>query len=674
MEDVAHRLLAQNSHLPPGMANMKRIIVAALSVCALMLCQQGYTQPIANLDTSTTNLVTKPRCKNWQPERQLLFGDLHVHTKYSLDASTQGTRTSPADAYRFAKGGRLPVQPWLPDGEALRELQLERPLDFAAVTDHAELFGERDICLDPSQRGYGSWQCRLYRGWPRGAFFLFNTKAAMAGRLGFCGEDGEYCRQAALRPWQDIQTSAEVAYDRSDDCEFTSFVAYEWTGAAENLANLHRNIIFRNASVPALPVSFIDAPSAPQLWDGLDAQCGKASALKNCEVLVIPHNSNLSDGYMFALNEEGNNDPSREAQRARLERVVEIMQHKGSSECYYDPLQSEDELCGFEQLPYGSFRSKFLGKLSPSLSEPAGPKSGFLREVLRDGLAYANSSDSGLNPLAFGFIASSDTHISAPGAVSEEEFLGHGGAGMPAGESVPPGLPDDIEFNPGGLAAVWAEENSRDAIFDALLRREVYATSGPRIALRVFAGEELPSDLCERTDFAKVGYETGVPMGGELQLNSSSAPRIAVMAAMDPGTAKRPGLPLQTLQIVKGSVDSEGQRSETVIDIASSGKPATVDINSCQTQGSGAAQLCSVWQDPDFDPEARHYYYARAVEVPRCRWSQQLCVAAAVDCSQPDTISPGYESCCRDDHRRQIQERAWSSPVWVTTQQAPSGS
>ncbi|WP_372860729.1 DUF3604 domain-containing protein [Spongiibacter sp.] len=608
----------------------------------------------------------RARCQNWQAERQLLFGDLHVHTKYSLDASTQGTRTSPADAYRFARGGSLPVQPWLPSGEALRHLKLERPLDFAAVTDHAELLGEREICLDAEQQGYSSWQCRLYREWPRAAFFLFNTQAARAKRLGFCGDDGEYCRQQGSAAWQDIRRAAESAYDRSEDCRFTSFVAYEWTGAAQNLANLHRNIIFRNEHVPSLPLSFIDAPSAAQLWDGLDQRCGPASSLKDCEVLVIPHNSNLSDGYMFALNDDGTAlSRRREAQRARLERVVEIMQHKGSSECFYDPLQTEDELCGFEQLPYGSFRSKFLGKVSPMLSEPPGERSGFLREVLRDGMAYAQRDEEGRNPLAVGFIGSSDTHISAAGAVSESQFLGHGGAGVPAGDSMPSGLPDDLEFNPGGLAAVWAEENSRDAIFDALQRREVYATSGPRIGMRLFAAADLPEDMCERSDFSAIGYRSGVPMGGELVVEQGVAPVFAVMAAMDVGSDRQAGLPLQKLQIIKGSVGADGQRSERVFDIAHSGKQASVDLASCQTRGAGAAQLCAVWRDPDFDPDGRHYYYARAVENPRCRWSQQVCVAASVDCSKPDAVAPEYQACCRADHRRQIRERAWSSPVWV---------
>ena len=611
--------------------------------------------------------ASEDSCPQWRAERQLFFGDLHVHTKYSLDASTQGTRTGPADAYRFARGEAIPLQPWLENGEALRQLKPERPLDFAAVTDHAELLGEREICNNPEQEGYGSWQCKLYRHWPRGAFFLFNTQAARAVRMGFCGDEGQYCRQAALRPWQDIQMSADAA---NDPCEFTSFVAYEWTGAAENLANLHRNIIFRNEQVPKLPFSFVDAPSAPALWDGLDARCGPSSPLPDCQALVIPHNSNLSDGYMFVLDPVNTELGSRRAeQRSRLERLVEIMQHKGASECFFDPLNTEDELCAFEQLPYGSFRSKFVGKISSHFIEPAPRHAGFLRDVLSDGLAYAQQDQGNKNPYTLGVIASTDTHISAPGAVSEDNFPGHGGAGQPAGQAMPAGLPDDLEFNPGGLAAVWAEGNTRASIFAALERREVYATSGPRIGLRLFGAAQLPEGMCDSPQFAQHGYQHGVPMGSELALAPGDAPVFAILAAMDTGTARSPGLPLQKVQIVKGQVSADGQRQETVVDVIDSGIAASVDPLSCAVKGGGAAQLCQLWTDPDYDPQSRNYYYARVLEVPRCRWSQQICVTQGVDCSQPDTIKPGYEACCRADHRPVIQERAWSSPIWVHAEQ-----
>ncbi len=608
-------------------------------------------------------------CAEYHPLRAPYFGDTHVHTKYSLDASTQGTRTAPADAYAFARGERIGVQPWTAAGEPLRSLQLERPLDFAVVTDHAELLGEVSTCNSPEAEGYGAWQCRLYRAWPRTAFFLFNTQSSRAKRLGFCGDNGELCRQAGRGPWQEAQQAAEAAYDRSANCDFTAFVGYEWTGASDNLANLHRNIIFRNERVPELPVSFIDTPSAPQLWDALDKQCVNAG--NGCEVLVIPHNSNLSDGFMFqTVGDDGEAiDAADAAQRQRLERLVEVMQHKGSSECYYGPGNTEDELCAFEQLPYDKFSGKFM-----SLTRSA-PKAddGFLRAVLRDGLAQEQKL--GVNPFKVGFIGSTDTHISAAGAAEEGSFLGHGGAGEPAGSGVPKGLPDDLEFNPGGLAVVWAEQNSRDALFAAMQRRETYGTSGPRMTVRFFGGWDYPEAMCNSADFAAQGYRGGVPMGGDLSpAPEGGAPQFAVAAMMDPGTQRNPGTALQRVQIIKGWIDGDGRQRERVFEVA--GNPdngASVDLQSCQPKGKGFRELCTVWRDPQFNPAESAYYYARVVENPTCRWSQRICAASGVDCSKPETISDGLEACCAVEHRPSIQERAWTSPIWYRPPAAEGG-
>jgi hypothetical protein len=316
-------------------------------------------------------------------------------------------------------------------------------------------------------------------------------------------------------------------------------------------------------------------------------------------------------------------------------------------------------LCGFEQLPY----SRFTGKFMPILRDEPTEKSGFIRDVLKDGLVQEQRL--GVNPFKWGFMASSDTHISAPGAVSEKGFLGHGGAGVPAGTELPQGLPDDLEFNPGGLAAVWATENSRAGIFDALQRRETYGTSGPRIEVRFFGGWQLPTDMCERRDYVASGYEHGVAMGGDLlPVEKNATPIFSVFARMDPGTAKQPGMPLKTVQIIKVSVGPDGTSREQVIDVDSSGETEIgVDTASCQTFGAGAKQLCANWQDPNFNAEQSAYYYARVLENPSCRWSQLQCVAAAVDCNKRETITPGYESCCSAEHQPIIQERAWTSPI-----------
>jgi hypothetical protein len=611
------------------------------------------TQPTAAQEYSEQ----RQPCRQQHPLNQVYWGDLHVHTRYSLDASTQDTRTTPAQAYDFARGAEIGIQPWQ-DGKALRHIRLQRPLDFAAVTDHAEMLGEVEICTTPGMEGYDGWSCKVFRWFPRIAFYLFNYTAASGERLGFCGDDGALCREGARRPWQEMQVAAEAAYDRSEDCQFTAFVAYEWTGASENLGNTHRNVIFRNAEVPALPVSFIDSDKlAVNLYRQLDEACIDADG--SCDVIIIPHNSNLSDGFMFKTRGEDGSRLTAEqaATRSRLETLVELLQHKGASECFYQAGVTEDELCAFEQLPY----DKFSGKFQSWSREAPRPDDGFMREVLRDGLREQQRM--GVNPFQTGFIGSTDTHLGTPGAVSEKDFYGHGGAGVPASEEIPPGLVDDLEFSPGGLAAVWARENSRDALFDAMQRRETYATSGPRIALRFFGGDQLETDLCEQTDFVARAYRQGTPMGGNL--TAGQAPRFAVAAQRDAGSHGDPGLPLQRLQIIKGWVDDTGGGHEKVYEVA--GDPdngASVDIRSCTSRGEGFDSLCTVWQDPDYRADEFAYYYARAVENPGCRWSQHICAAKAVDCGNPDSIGDGLEGCCAPEHRPIIQERAVSSPIW----------
>ncbi len=613
-----------------------------------------YSESESQAESQVESMGKEPssRCNDYNPLRTAFFGDTHVHTKYSLDASTQDTRTTPAQAYEFAKGQSIGLQPWSEDGRPARTLQLDRPLDFTALTDHAELFGEVTICNTPEMEGYGSWQCKLYRVWPQAAFFYFNVTAMRnAQRLGFCGDDGELCLQAAQGPWQDIQ---QAAADANDECNFTSFVAYEWTGVASNVGNLHRNVIFANEVVPELPTSFIDGSSEGELWDALDEQCIKSDT--GCDAIAIPHNSNLSDGQMFTnLRKDDTLISAEDAeQRARIETLVEVMQHKGDSECYFGPGSTEDELCNFERLPYSTFHGKFM----PFSAELADSKDGFLREVMRDG--FREQKRIGTNPFKWGFIGSTDTHLGTPGAVSEADFPGHGGAG---GGGV--GLPDDLEFGPGGLAVFYAEENTREALFAAMKRREAYGTSGPRIGLRFFGGWEFEEGMCGQPGLVEQGYSQGVPMGSDLPAATSEAPKFVVQAMQDAGSKQYPGTPLQRVQIIKGWVDENGESQEAIYEIA--GNPnngASVDLSTCQTSGAGYSNLCAVWQDPDFDPKQSTFYYSRAVENPVCRWSQQFCLANDVNCDDPDRVPEGLEACCSVEHQPVIQERAWSSPIW----------
>ncbi len=600
---------------------------------------------------------TREPCTSHDSLMQPFFGDFHVHTRYSLDASTQGTRTTPDQAYRFALGEKIGIQPWEEGGKSGRSLQLGRSLDFAMVSDHAELIGEVYMCNSPEVEGYSSWQCLVYRHWPRGAFYLFNYMATMQQtHMGQCGDNGEACLDASLKPWTEMQQAAEDHYDRSADCNFTAFVGYEWTGMqSDSGGNLHRNVVFRNAQVPRLPTSFIDGPAASLLWAALDEECNGQG--EGCDSLIIPHNSNLSAGYMFSGLDDSGQPMSAEyaATRQRYEPLTEIMQHKGASECFFQAGITTDELCAFEQQP----KDNIAGY--PELPKP---DTGFVRQVLLDGMTLERSI--GVNPYQFGIIASTDTHLGTPGAADEDRFLGHGGAGVPSKDEVPPGLPDKLEYNPGGLAVIWAPENSRDALFDSLRRKETYGTSGPRIVSRFFAGWNYPENLCESPDMVQQAYAGGVPMGSELTPSDTPAvPSFAVFASQDAGTPSNLGTALQRVQIIKGWIDDTGEQREQVIDVAGDvNNGASVDIRTCQTSGPGYTNLCTVWKDENFKPSESAFYYSRVIENPTCRWSQRICAANAVNCANPETIGDGLEGCCVAEHRPVVQERAWSSPIW----------
>ena len=606
--------------------------------------------------------VAAERCAEYNPARSVWFGDLHVHTAFSLDAATQDTRTTPDEAYRFAKGERIEIQPYDEDGRG-QPLQLRRALDFAAVTDHAELLGEVAICETPGMKGHYSWTCLMYRYLPKIAFMAMNRRATTpgAGRYGFCGDDDARCLSAASDRWRQTRDAAALHDDRSEACRFATLIGYEWTGS--DRVNLHRNVIFRGAAVPEQPVSFVEEPTPEGLWARLDSACARVGS--GCDYLSIPHNANLSGGEMFnARTSDGEPIRRAYAERSRArERVVEIMQHKGSSECYYGPQDSADELCAFEQLPYDTFGGKFFS----ALHRPPAPDTGFARATLNTGLAQRHRL--GINPYKHGFIASTDSHLGAAGSVLESaDYPGHGGAGA-SGRDTLASLPDDLEFNPGGLAAVWAEENSRDSLFAALWRREVYGTSGPRIQLRFFGGWRYDDavdgeeGLCGQRDFALRAYRDGVAMGGDLPSPGAgladAAPRFAVWAMRD-----YDGGALQRVQIVKGWLDRAGRPRQSVHDVAGdAGNGAGVDPSDCRPFGEGADQLCTVWRDPDFKPRQPAWYYARALENPSCRWSARVCLRHRVDCADPE-LPDGLKPCCDASHRRVVQERAWSSPIW----------
>ncbi len=598
-------------------------------------------------------------CSDSDPLRQPFFGDTHVHTSLSFDAAGQGTRAGPREAYAFARGTPLPLQPYDSDGTPSEHIRLRRPLDFAMISDHSDLLGETRICKTPGMEGYDSWVCTVFRRWPLLGYALINSRYGMEHptRMSFCGEDARICLDAAQGPWQSIQDAAEEAYDRTSTCSFTSFVGYEWTGMP-GMANIHRNVVFRNEHVQERPTTFTENPTAEQLWSKLETECLDAD--DGCDVIAIPHNSNVSKGMMFRIeNDAGEPIDGRDAERrAKLETLVEVTQHKGDSECRPDGL-SRDELCGYEKYPYADMAGEAYGSTEPI------PARVHAREALAEGLVQHVAI--GANPFKFGLIGSTDTHFAAPGLVDEEDFPGHA-AGQVSRRMKIPALPDSPHFNPGGLAVLWAEENSRDALFEAMRRREAYGTSGPRIVTRFFGGWGYPGDLCSASDMVARGYAGGVPMGGDLPAATSTeaAPRFLVAGWQDAGTPKRPGTPLERLQVVKAWVE-DGVAHERVYDVARADGPAgTVDRATCAIDGGGAPSLCTVWEDPAFEPDQHAMYYVRVVESPSCRWLQFACNERGVDCDDASTVTEGLEPCCDDEAAKVLQERAWTSPIWYT--------
>jgi hypothetical protein len=597
--------------------------------------------------------TAREACTDRQPLRQLLWGDLHVHTALSFDAWVYDVRLKPDDAYAFARGQTVMLPPLDAEGQGTTAVALSRPLDFAAVTDHAEYFGEVYACVTEGQLGYDSEICTGYREANAASIQAFGVRLAAADPErfeGLCSEEG--CGALSDSIWGDVQRAAEAAYDRTAACEFTSFVGYEWSGAT-SVVNLHRNIIFASAIVPDAPLTYFEESTPEGLWAWMSAACIEAGT--GCDVLAIPHNANLSNGNLFPVGL----DAQTATTRAALEPVVEVYQHKGSSECLTSTaglLGAPDELCAFEE--YG--RQSADPCDDDGTGTGAGGMSGLgcvsVRDALRGTLlaGMAEEERVGVNPYRLGVIASTDTHSGTPGAVAEDDWLGHlGGLELTAeGRLAEPGLnPAGFLDSPGGLTAVWAEDNSRESIFAALRRREVYGTSGPRIALRLFAGRDLPEGLCDNPDMVAAADAAGVPMGGLVEAGAS-APSILVSALADPL-----GVPLQRIQIVKGSIGADGAPLIEVFDVAGGDNGASVDLEDCTPLTAGTQSLCAQWTDPTWSDGEPAFYYARVLEDPTCRWSWRDCL------SLPEEERP--DSCFDAAVPQTIQERAWSSPVWV---------
>ena len=647
------------------------LLTLLLAACGDSADSPPPTEPAGPAGAPWQRTEERDDCDAYDPLRQPFFGDLHVHTRYSADAAIYGTKAEPRDAYDFARGGEIMFADV--DEQPTRPARLDRPLDFAAVTDHAEFIGEVDVCTRADSPVYDINMCQILRqAEPLERQFATIVQWLFpAGidhpppSLRFCTMPGIDCDAAAVSVWQEMQAAAEEAYDRTAACRFTSFIGYEHTPSRGG-RHMHRNVIFRNHHVTPIAYSQLEtaAGGIPQgLWSAIEQHCLDAGT--GCEAVIIPHNPNLSDGLQFFEPV----DAAEARRRQEREPLAEIFQIKGGSECRFDRLAgrgvgTEDERCAFEQVYEAA---EVPGQASPTIDEY--PPSNLVRNSIAEGLRL--EAVLGANPFRFGFVASTDTHNAAPGNTEEYNYEGGGGSNDASPERLIDGT---LTSNPGGLAVAWAEENSRDAVFSAFKRRETYATSGTRPVLRFFAGEF--RDLhCGAPDFVERAYQGGTPMGGELgAVRGERSPQFAILAAKDPGTAARPGTDLQSLQLVKTWVDADGEVHERVLESGSAGEIA-IDPATCGPSRGGAAAFCQVRTDPDFDPSQRALYYVRLLEAPTCRWSTYVCRAAGVDPLSPDCaaqaagVDPAFADCCLNDGNDPfvspvVQERAWSSPIW----------
>jgi hypothetical protein len=569
-------------------------------------------------------------------------------------------------------------------------------------------------------------------------------------RLPLCVNNPDECAAAELAVWQEMQIAAEEEYDRSPNCTFTTFIGYENT-STPLATNWHRNVIFRNDRVVKRPINALDmairtnespttggpdgvglpptwigdpVPADPDVfpvppgtlvthplpqpfWNRLERDCTQGANVTDgtalrCDFITIPHNSNLGGGvpplippmFLDPFNKE---DARR---HARFEPLVEIYQDKGSSECRWDPrfnsgVETRDEFCSFEILDTTSLGSASGvgggGGEGGAIPPQDFNDRAFVRNVWKEGLLQAQEQWEGVNPFKMGVVASSDSHTGVMGWHPEnQDWPGHLGID----DAWPMQRPSTIQNSSGGHSVVWAEENSRDAIFEALKRKETYGTSGTRPIVRFFGGWDFATHLCS-TNFVPTGYAHGVPMGGDLpeRPNTHASPRFIVAAWKDDFI----GTNLEQIQIIKGWVTAQGEKKEKVYRVVGEpGHPQDpevgVDQQTCETKPGGFERLCQVWTDPDFNSSEPAFYYARVLEKPVCRYSTLWCrerigvdpfnlsqcqqdldrMATSNDPVQQANAERGA-SCCSNQTtfpfvQPVIQERAWTSPIWYSPQ------
>ena len=573
------------------------------------------------------------------PLKEVFFGDLHVHTEFSFDAYVGGAIASPSDAYRFAKGEGLDLYG--------QNVKLKRPLDFAAVTDHCEYLGELYSVMNEDAPGHNSFLARYFRAVTQDTlkgtqlFKRLRTRKPNADRKHFNFFRGF---ETTKKAWDQTLQAAEEHYNPGT---FTTLAGYEWS-MVRNDGHLHRNVIFRDMKVPDYPISAIEATTPVKFWESLENFTQEGAT-----VLAIPHNSNLARGMMFDDQQLDGTPIGKDYVTARnkYEPLIEVHQVKGSSEVHAD-FWKNDEFADFEN-------STFL---------PAEEKN-YVRYALKKGLEYEEKL--GVNPFKYGLIGSTDTHNGTSGNTEEDDdfvgnhtILDYNANSRRYRDWVM--TPTEADYgkkvyeavNPGGLVAVWSETNTRGEIWDALKRRETYATSGGRIKVRLFGGYDFKNSYSDYETMVKDGYEKGVPMGSDLA-SENTKPSFIIWAQKDVESAN-----LDRIQVIKGWY-KDGELHEKIYNVALSdnrkvgadgsvpNNEATVNMDTGEWDKSkGAVELQTVWTDPDFDSDVRCFYYLRVLELPTARYTLIDKLKHGVNYPEGTAMT--------------VVERAWSSPIWYS--------
>lgn len=630
---------------------LERCAMLSVSLLLASCMQPRQTESVEAHDAAAAGKTAAAAVPLANPLRNVYFGDLHLHTRNSFDAYVFNVRANPDDAYAYAKGQTIKHAMGF-------DLRLTHgPLDFLAVTDHAEYLGVVQAIDTPgttySKVPYARALFSSERAGILAAFARFADSLSSGKRLPELSD-----LSATQSAWQETLRSAER---NNDPGKFTTFIGYEFTSMPE-VRNLHRNLIFSGDHAPAMPYSALDSQNPEDLWHWMEQR-----RAEGMEALSIPHNGNGSDGTMFERT-MWNGQPIDRAYaelRSRNEPLVEITQAKGQSETM--PLLSpNDELAGFELM------TSYIGVNKPITKF----EGGYARDALKRGMEI--ESRLGANPYKLGFVAGSDSHNSA-GAYEEDHYFSKVGVldGSPDRRgAVPPAdykswdefyaagktVPVISTWGSAGLTGIWAEQNTRESLFAALRRKETFATTGPRIRVRLFAGYELEGVNLATEAGVRTAYANAVPMGGDLVEKPGHEPQFVVIAMRDLNSA-----PLQRIQMIKGWLDPKGTAHEKIFDVVCSdgGKVdaitrrcpdngATVDLNTCEySRDKGAGQLQTAWSDPEFEPHQHAFYYARVIENPTCRWSTWDAVRAQV---APNPKLP-----------KTIQERAYTSPIWFVS-------